>query len=46
MTKTVDAIWDYFLAIWAKQNGKFYGKDFDKQQAIALEMTRDEVMQI
>ncbi len=36
MTKTVDAIWDYFLLIWTDWNGKLYGKDYDKQQAIAL----------
>ncbi len=46
MTKTVDAIWDYFLAIWTEQNGKLHGRDYDKQQAIALEMTQDKVMQI
>jgi hypothetical protein len=31
MTKTVDAIWDYFLAIWTEQNGKLCGKDYDEQ---------------
>jgi hypothetical protein len=46
MTKTIDAIWDYFLTIWTAQNGKLYGKDYDEQQAIALETTRAEVTQI
>jgi hypothetical protein len=46
MTKTIDAIWDYFLTIWTARNGELYGKDYDKQRAIALEMTRAEVMQI
>jgi hypothetical protein len=46
MTKTVDAIWDYFLAIWIERNGKLHGRDYDEQQAIALETTRDEVTQI
>jgi hypothetical protein len=40
MTKTVDAIWDYFLLIWTDQNG---GKDYDKQRAIALETTQAKV---
>jgi hypothetical protein len=39
MTKTVDAIWDYFLLIWTDLNGKLYGKDYDEQRAIALETT-------
>jgi hypothetical protein len=39
MTKMVDAIWDYFLTIWIEWNGELYGKDYDKQQAIALETT-------
>jgi hypothetical protein len=39
--KTVDAIWDIFLTIWTCQNGKKYGKDYDKQQAIALEMSQE-----
>jgi hypothetical protein len=46
MTKMVDAIWDYFLTIWIKWNGELYGKDYDKQQAIALEATQAEVEQI
>ena len=46
MTKTIDAIWDYFLTIWTKRNGELYGKDYDEQQAIALETTRAEVTQI
>jgi hypothetical protein len=46
MTKTIDAIWDYFLTIWTKQNDELYGKDYDEQRAIALEMTGAEVMQI
>jgi hypothetical protein len=36
MTKTVDAIWDYYLTIWTARNGELYGKDYDKQRAIAL----------
>jgi hypothetical protein len=31
MTKTVDAIWDYYLTIWTAQNGELYGKDYDEQ---------------
>jgi hypothetical protein len=46
MTKTIDAIWDYFLTIWTARNGKLYGKDYDEQRAIALETTRAEVTQI
>ena len=46
MTKTVDAIWDYFLLIWTDRNGELYGKDYDEQRAIALETTRAEVEQI
>jgi hypothetical protein len=46
MTKTVDAIWDYFLLIWTDRNGKLYGKDYDEQRAIALATTRAEVEQI
>jgi hypothetical protein len=46
MTKTVDAIWDYFLLIWMEQNGELYGKDYYEQRAIALETTRAEVDQI
>jgi hypothetical protein len=38
--KTIDAIWDYFLTIWTEWNGELYGKDYDEQQAIALEMTQ------
>jgi hypothetical protein len=45
MTKTVDAIWDYFLLIWMERNSKLYGKDYDKQQAIALETTRAKAKQ-
>jgi hypothetical protein len=30
MTKTIDAIWDYFLTIWTKRNGELYGKDYDE----------------
>jgi hypothetical protein len=39
MMKTVDEIWDYFLLIWMEQNGELYGKDYNKQRAIALETT-------
>jgi hypothetical protein len=46
MTKTVDAIWDYFLAIWTERNGELHGRNYEEQQAIALEMTRDEVTKI
>jgi hypothetical protein len=46
MMKTIDAIWDYFLTIWTKWNGELYGKDYDEQQAIALETTRAKVTQI
>jgi hypothetical protein len=46
MTKTVDAIWDYFLLIWTDWNGKLYGKDYDEQRAIALETTRAKAEQI
>jgi hypothetical protein len=46
MMKTVDAIWDYFLLIWTDRNGELYGKDYDKQQAIALKTTQAEVEQI
>jgi hypothetical protein len=34
------------LLIWTDWNGKLYGKDYDEQQAIALETTRAEVEQI
>jgi hypothetical protein len=43
MMKTVDAIWDYYLTIWNAWNGELYGKDYDKQQAIALETTQAKV---
>jgi hypothetical protein len=46
MTKTVDAIWDYFLLIWTERNGELYEKDYDEQQAIALETTQAKVEQI
>jgi hypothetical protein len=46
MTKTVDAIWDYFLLIWTDQNGKLHGKDYYEQRAIALETTQAKVEQI
>jgi hypothetical protein len=46
MTKMVDAIWEYFLTIWIEPNGELYGKDYDKQWAIALETTQAEVEQI
>jgi hypothetical protein len=39
MTKTIDAIWDYFLTIWTKRNGELYSKDYDEQRVIALETT-------
>jgi hypothetical protein len=32
--------------IWTDQNGKLYGKDYDEQQAIALETTWAKVEQI
>jgi hypothetical protein len=46
MTKTVDAVWDLFLTIWTARNGEVYGRDYDEQQAIALEMTQSEVTKI
>jgi hypothetical protein len=46
MMKIVDAIWDYFLFIWTDRNGKLYGKNYDEQQAIALETTQAEFEQI
>jgi hypothetical protein len=46
MMKTVDAIWDYFLLIWMEWNGKLYRKDYDEQQAIALETTWAKVEQL
>jgi hypothetical protein len=46
MTKTIDAIWDYFLTLWTERNGELYGKDYDEQRAIALETTRAAVTQI
>jgi hypothetical protein len=46
MTKTVDAIWDYFLAIWTERNGELHGRNYEEQRAIALETTRDEVTKI
>jgi hypothetical protein len=46
ITKTIDAIWDYFLLIWTDCNSELYGKDYDEQQAIALKTTRAEVEQI
>jgi hypothetical protein len=46
MMKTVDAIWDYFLLIWTDRNGELYGKDYDKQRAIALKTTQAKVEQI
>jgi hypothetical protein len=46
MMKTVDAILDYYLTIWTAQNGELYGKDDDKQQAIALETTQAKVKQL
>jgi hypothetical protein len=45
MTKTVDAIWDYFLLIWTDRNGELYGKDYDEQRVIALETTQAKVEQ-
>jgi hypothetical protein len=42
----VDAIWDYFLLKLMERNGKLYGKDYDRQWAIALETTWPEVEQI
>jgi hypothetical protein len=46
MTKTVDTVWDLFLVIWTTRNGGLHGKDYDKQQAIALEMMQSEVTRI
>jgi hypothetical protein len=43
MCKTVEAIWQIFLKIWLTRNGELYGKSYEEQQEIALEMTRSEV---
>jgi hypothetical protein len=45
MTKTVDAVWDLFLVIWTARNGELHGKDYDEQQAIALETTQNVTVQ-
>jgi hypothetical protein len=39
MRKTVDAIWQIFLKIWITRNGELFGKNYEEQRAIALEMT-------
>jgi hypothetical protein len=46
MTKMIDAIWEVFLTIWNTRNGEKYGKDYEEQQAIALEMMQDKVARI
>ena len=43
MCKTVDAIWQISLILWTGRNGEKYGKDYDKQRAIALETSQDAV---
>jgi hypothetical protein len=44
--KTIDLVWTTFQTIWLCRNGKLYGKDYDKQRAIALRTTRQSVKQI
>jgi hypothetical protein len=46
MRKTVEAIWQIFLKIWLTRNGELYGKNYEEQREIALEMTRSKVTQI
>jgi len=44
--KTIDQVFDLFLALWTCRNGEKHGKDYDEQREIALRMTREEVQQI
>jgi hypothetical protein len=43
MKKTVNAVWDLFLVIWTARNGELHGKDYEEQQAIALQTMHSEV---
>lgn len=46
MRKTVDQLWEFYIAIWYCRNGELHGHDFEEQKKIALEATRTTVRRV